>query len=148
MASLKFDVDSAIGQLERTEAALWKSGGKKRILQAGARVEMDLLGRETMTAGHYVTGNMMRSFKFGEYRDQDIDGASIAVYPQGNDGRGRKNNVKAFVIDRGLGGDPTHRGTANKTGDHFITESAPKTEGPVLTAMEAEANKILEEVNG
>lgn len=147
MASLSFDVDSAINQLQQTEAALWK-GGKRRILEAGARVEMDLLGRETMTAGHFVTGSMMRSFKFGQYKDQDVDGASIAVYPQGSDGSGHDNAVKAFVIDRGLGGNPTHRGTANKTGDHFITESAPKTEGPVLTAMEAEANRILEEVNG
>lgn len=147
MATLDFDVDSAIGQLQRTETALWK-GGKRRILEAGARVEVDLLGRETVNAGHYATGSMMRSFKSGQYKDHDVDGASIAVYPQGKDGRGRDNAVKAFVIDRGRGRNPTQHGTANKTGDHFITGSAPTTEGPVLDAMEAEANRILEEVNG
>lgn len=147
MAKLTYDVDSPIEQLQATESALWRSG-KRRILEAGAKVEIDLLSRETMKAGHYLSGSMMRSFKSGQYIDNDVDGASIAVYPQGSDPRGRKNNIKAFVIDRGLGGNPTRRGTANKTGDHFITESASTTEAPVLAAMEAEANKILEEVNG
>ena len=146
MAKLTYDVDSPIEQLQRLGGAIWRNG-KRPILEAGARVEMDLLEKRTETFRHVASHSMARSYKFGQYVDNDVDGASIAVYPQGRDGRGRDNAVKAFVIDRGMGGNPTHRGTTNTTGDHFITESAQDTEGRVLAAMEAEANKILEEVN-
>lgn len=146
MARLDADISPAIAQLERLEGALWRQG-KRRIVEAGAKAEIDVERRQVEAAHHVKTGAMLRGVDMGEYRE-DLDGAAIDVYPKGEDGRGVSNALKAFVIDRGLGHNPTRRGTTNKTGDHFITGGAMRVQGEqrVLMAMDAEANKILSEV--
>ena len=66
----------------------------------------------------------------------------VDVYPQGNDSRGVSNAMKAFVINYGYGGRKT-----KKTGDKFITGNQKRMEQGVFTAMQAESDRRLAEIN-
>ena len=68
-------------------------------------------------------------------------GAEIVVYPRDTDRKGVRNATKAYVINYGRG---KRRG---KLGDRFITGKLQQTEEKVFQAMQAESDRILDELN-
>lgn len=132
--------------VERLEASM-RRGGIRRIVEAGARVAIDEM-RAATEAHHVRTGNMRDAVGMAEYHET-LEGGSVNVYPQGTDSRGVRNAMKAFVINYGIGANPTRRSRgrreANKTGDKFITGQFNRTRPRVQEAMETEAHRIFEE---
>ena len=136
------------GTLERLDASM-RRGGIRRIVEAGAKVAVDEM--RAAIANHHVSpggGSMRDSTGMAEYHET-LEGGEVSVYPQGTDNRGVRNALKAFVINYGLGNNPTTRSRgrreANKTGDKFITGQFNRTKPRVQEAMEAEAHRIFEE---
>lgn len=90
---------------------------------------------------HVKTGSMQQSVAPAQYHESYGSGW-VDVYPQGNDSRGVSNAMKAFVINYGYGGRKT-----KKTGDKFITGNQKRMEQGVFTAMQAESDRRLAEIN-
>lgn len=134
------------GTLERLDASM-RRGGIRRIVEAGAKVAVDEM-RAAISNHHVKRGSMRDSTGMAEYHET-LEGGSVNVYPQGTDSRGVKNALKAFVINYGLGNNPTTRSRgrreANKTGDKFITGQFNRTKPRIQEAMEAEAHRIFED---
>lgn len=132
-----------VSGFDAIEAQLEQLGGRdaaRRIVYAGADKAIEVLKARTETAGHVVTGGMMASFAPGRYHE-DIDKCWQDVYPQGYDSRGVDQAKKAFVINYGYGKRKTE-----KTGDKFITGKQPELKDAVGAAMQAEADRIREEI--
>lgn len=148
MAKMTIDgMDELVGTLDRVESGM-KRTGIRRIVEAGAQTAIDEM--RTEIANHHVRhGNMRDSTGMAEYHET-MDGGSANVYPQGTDSRGVRNALKAYVINYGIGGNPTIRSRKkripNKTGDKFITGQFSKTKLKVQDAMAAEASAFLSDV--
>ena len=114
-------------------------------------MEMEKLKEDISKYKHVgVTGSMQQNVRPGQYREF-LGGGAMEVYPQDNDARGVSNAVKAYVINHGIGANPTKRSRkkqANKTGDKFITGNKKTTEEVVRRAMQAENDRILSESGG
>ena len=140
MAKVEIDY----GGFDRIEASFSGMGrdGIRRIVEAGAAaavVEM----KKAITEHHHVrTGDMLNSVRAGQYHEE-LDGGYMAVYPQDNDRHGVSNTVKAFVINYGRG---KKKRTA-RMGDKFITGKEDQTEAIVTAAMQAEADRLIDEMN-
>ena len=113
----------------------------KRIVMAGADACVKDMQDEISAYRHIRTGSMQQSVAPGRYKE-DLNSGSVEVYPQGSDSRGVSNAKKAFVINYGYGGRRTRR-----TGDKFITGNKKKTEQAVGTAMQAESDRLIQELN-
>ena len=120
----------------------------RRIVMAGAEACVEKT-RDAIDHYRHVgeTGSMKSNVRPGDYHE-DLGSGYVYVYPQGEDPRGISNAVKAFVINYGRGGNPTRRGTKNKTGDKFITGQKASMQEVVSAAMQAESDRIIQEVNG
>ena len=116
--------------------------GIRRVVMAGAEACVEEMKRDTEEYRHIMTGDMRDSVAPGKYHE-DLNSAWVEVYPQGYDGRGISNAKKAFVINYGYGG----RKTA-KTGDKFITGQKNTMQEVVTRAMQAESDRIIQELNG
>lgn len=129
---------------EAFDNALTKLGrdGIRQIVMAGAEACIGETQKTISDTRHVVTGSMMASVKPGRYRE-DVGSGSVEVYPQGEDSRGISNAVKAFVINYGRGG----RRTA-KTGDKFITGHKATMREVVSRAMQAESDRLVQQLNG
>lgn len=114
----------------------------RRIVMAGADACVEKTREEIERYRHVMTGSMMASVGPGRYRE-DVGSGSVEVYPQGEDSRGVSNAKKAFVINYGRGGKKTRR-----TGDKFITGHKATMQQVVAAAMQAESDRIIQEVNG
>ena len=114
----------------------------RRLVMAGA----DACVRETkdniIHYRHVLTGEMMQNVAPGKYHE-DVGEGWVEVYPQGDDSRGISNAKKAFVINYGRGGRRTE-----KTGDKFITGNKKTMQEVVARAMQAESDRIIQEMNG
>ena len=95
---------------------------------------------------HVKTGQMQKSVAPAQYHE-DLGSGWVDVYPQGTDSRGVSNALKAFVNNYGIGNNPTRRKTQNKTGDKFITKNQKRMEQGVFTAMQAESDRRIAELN-
>ena len=131
---------------EITEQRLGRMGKPmiRRIVEAGAAAA-DRVMRENIEERHHVrTGDMLESVGMNEYREI-LGGGSVDVYPQGDDRHGARNATKAYVINYGRGG-TKRRG---KMGDRFITAPGQslKTEQAVKEAMQAESDRLIDEIN-
>lgn len=129
--------------IEEMEMSLEQLGDRKnakRIVEAGSAAAVKELQSRTAAARHIMTGEMQASFAPGLYHE-DIDKCWQDVYPQGYDARGVDNAKKAFVINYGRGGKKTR-----KTGDKFITGKTKTMEDAVSAAMQAEAERIKNEI--
>lgn len=135
-------------ELLEAQLAKLERGTIKRIVMAGAQAAMQEMIANTLEREHVgETGDMMRSIGPNEYREW-LNGGSVEVYPQGDDSRGTRNATKAYVINYGRGKRPTtKRGTRNRTGDKFITGNERKTEAAVQAAMQAESDRLMDEIN-
>ena len=114
----------------------------RRIVEAGADAAIKRM-KERIDTLHRVrsTGDMYESVDRGKY-EETLGGGSQVVYPQGNDRKGERNAMKAFVINYGRGG-------ARKTKhmrDYFITKDTA-VEGIVQDAMAREYDRIMAELN-
>ena len=85
---------------------------------------------------------MLQGVAPGRYHE-DLGSGWVEVYPQGEDSRGISNATKAFVINYGYGGRRTQ-----KTGDKFITGQKNTMSDAVAAAMQREADRIIQEMNG
>lgn len=123
----------------------------RRMVMAGAEACVEVTKREIDTYHHVSTGSMRENVRPNEYRE-DIGGGKIDVYPQDEDGRGVRNAMKAFIIDRGLGMRPNTKRSrgrvGNKTGDNFLTKKTrQEAEQAINDAMEAEIDRIIAAAN-
>lgn len=114
----------------------------RKIVMAGAEVCAEETKQEITRYRHVVTGDMMTGVAAGKYHE-DLGEGWVEVYPQGYDSRGISNAKKAFVINYGRGG----RKTA-KTGDKFITGNKKTMQAIVNRAMQAESDRLIQEMNG
>ena len=112
----------------------------RRIVEAGARADDSEWRKAIRQAGHIRTGSMLESVRPAEYREF-MGGGEVSVYPQGDDRKGVSNAMKAYVINYSRG-----RRT-RKMGDKFITGKQQQFEDAVSRAMQAESDRILDEIN-
>ena len=148
MAKMTIDgLDAQITGIDTLETSMRRTG-IRRIVEAGAKVAAPEMA-DNIQKYHHIgkTGDMYRSVGGAEYKET-FEGGSMNVYPLGNDPRGVSNALKAFVINYGRGGNPTRRGTQNKTGDKFITGNFRKSEERAAAAMREEASAVLREATG
>ena len=131
--------DAIDAQLEK----LMNRGNIRRIVEAGARADAEQMRGNIRGAGHVRTGSMMQSVRPAEYHEW-LGGGEMSVYPQGDDAKGVGNALKAFVINYGRKG---RRRRSARMGDQFITGKLPQTEKVVQEAMQAESDRILDEIN-
>ena len=132
-----------VSGIEEMEVSLAQLGDRKnirRIVEAGSAAAVKELQKRTAEAHHIMTGEMQQAFAPGLYHE-DIDASWQDVYPQGYDGRGISNAKKAFITNYGRGGKRTP-----KTGDKFITGKTKTMEEAVSAAMQAEAERIKNEI--
>ena len=114
----------------------------RRIVMAGAEACVQATRDNIEQYRHVVTQSMQDSVAPGKYHE-DLGSGWVEVYPQGDDGRGISNAKKAFVINYGRGKRKTE-----KTGDKFITGNK-KTMGEIVArAMQAESDRLVQELNG
>ena len=111
----------------------------RKIVEAGVKAETDRM-KARIRALHPGEGEMEASVAPGILHE-DLDKTWQDVYPQGLDGRGQENNIKAFVINYGRGGKKT-----DKMGDFFITKDTEAAE-VVRAAMQAEAERLMSEIS-
>lgn len=122
--------------LEDKLGALASRENIRRIVEAGSKAAVMELQKRTQEKRHVYTGEMERSITAKELHE-DLGSAWQYVYP-GEGGRDR-DTVKAYVINYGRGGKRTA-----KTGDKFITGNKKQLDEAVKAAMEAEADRILQ----
>lgn len=122
--------------LEDKLGALASRENIRRIVEAGSKAAIMALQKRTQEKRHVYTGEMERSITAKELHE-DLGSAWQYVYP-GEGGRDR-DTVKAYVINYGRGGKRTA-----KTGDKFITGSKKQLDQAVQAAMQAEADRILQ----
>lgn len=116
----------------------------RSIVEAGANAAAKRMQDNIRLRGHVRTGDMLEGTGPGPYREW-LGGGAVDVYPQGNDRYGTRNATKAYVINYGRGGT---RKKSSKMGDKFITGDEKKAEEAVYQAMQAEADRLAEEMNG
>lgn len=131
----KFSYDSGEG----FDVGLDKLGRNavKTIVMAGAeQCTKDM--QNVIGAYHHVkTGSMQQNVRPGIYHE-DLNSGWVEVYPQGTDGRGIDNAMKAFVIDRGYGARRT-----KKTGDKFIKKNEKQFKTDVQRAMQDASARLI-----
>lgn len=123
----------------------------RKIVEAGAKAAEARMAENTKARQHVRNSDMLESIGNNGIRES-VGGASTDVYPQGDDRKGVRNATKAYVINYGKGARPFTRRPKkhprrNLTGDKFITGDEPKTEEAVLQAMQAESDRLIEELN-
>ena len=128
------------GQLERMGRPMIK-----QIVEAGSAAAARRMQERTESAGHgspgksrRATGDMLASIGRNEYREW-LGGGAQDVYPLGEDRRGTRNATKAYVLNYGRG--------RRLRGDKFITGDT-QAEEIITQAMQAESDRLVDEING
>lgn len=115
----------------------------KSITLAGAAAAEKRMRENTQQRRHVRTGDMLGSIGNNGYQEW-YGGGSTEVYPQESDRKGVRNATKAYVINYGRGGVKRNGG---KMGDKFITGDEKNTEEAVYQAMQAESDRLIEEID-
>ena len=145
MAKLTYDAgDSFADKLDK----IGRSSVKMIVMAGAEQVTREM--KKVVGDYHHVgkTGSMQKNVRPGNYHE-DLNSGWVEVYPQGNDSRGVSNAKKAFVIDRGIGNNPTKRSRGkkqNKTGDKFITKSEKQFKAGVQKSMQDESERLIAEI--
>ena len=139
----RMTVDSA----ELNNSALDRLGAQarpmiKRIVMAGAGAAEQRMRQNIQQRRHVRNGDMLGAVGDNGYREF-FRGGQTEVYPQDEDRKGVRNATKAYVINYGRGG-VRRRG---RMGDRFITGDEKNTEAAVAQAMQAESDRIMEEID-
>ena len=114
----------------------------RRIVMAGSSAAEQRMRENTERKRHVRNHDMLDSVGNSGY-NEFFQGGSTYVYPQGDDRKGVRNATKAYVINYGRGG-VRRRG---RMGDRFITGDEKNTEAAVVQAMQAENDRIMDEIN-
>lgn len=117
----------------------------RKIVEAGAGAAEKRMAENVRLRQHMRNNDMLESIGNNGIREF-LNAASTDVYPQGDDRKGVRNAMKAYVINYGKGKNPTKRKKANKTGDKFITGDEEKAEALVYEAMQAESDRLIAEL--
>ena len=112
----------------------------QKIVEAGAKADDTEWRKNIKLGGHIRNSDMLDSVSPSEYREF-LGGGQMNVYPQEYDRKGVANALKAYVINYGRG-----KRTA-KMGDKFITGRQQQFEEAVDRAMQAESDRIIDEIN-
>ena len=123
----------------------------RSVVMAGAKAAEGVMQDSMTAAGHVpggwmksrATGDMLQSVGHNEYREF-YRGGQTDVYPQETDRKGIRNATKAYVINYGRGGVKRNGG---HMGDKFITGKEKQTEEAVWQAMQAESDRIIENID-
>lgn len=142
MAKFEF---SGADEVEQTLAAMDRDM-IKGIVMSGAEACTKEMQAMIGQYRHVKTGQMQKTVAPAQYHE-DLGKGWVDVYPQGTDSRGVSNALKAFVINYGIGNNPTRKKKQNKTGDKFITKNQKRMEQGVFTAMQAESDRRIAELN-
>ena len=119
----------------------------RKIVEAGAGAAEKRMAENVRLRMHIRNSDMLESIGNNGIREF-LNAASTDVYPQGDDRKGVRNATKAYVINYGKGRRPTtKRGTRNRTGDKFITGDEKNIEKAVFEAMQAECDRLTEQLN-
>ncbi len=142
-----------VSGFELADAQLRRMGRPmiRQIVEAGASAAEKRMIEDTKARKHIRNSDMLDAIGTNEYRET-VHGGSVDVYPQGDDRNGVRNATKAYVINYGKGQRPMVKRPKknprrNLTGDKFITGSEKKTEAAVVAAMQAESDRLMEELN-
>ncbi len=139
MATMKVDGTEFVSEkLNRASREMIRS-----ITMAGAKAAEQRMAENTRRRMHVRTGDMLDSIGDNGYREF-YRGGSTDVYPQGDDRKGVRNATKAYVINYGRGGVKRNGG---KMGDKFITGDEKNTEEAVYQAMQAESDRLIEQID-
>lgn len=141
MAKLTYEAGDFGKQLDQ----LASRESLRGILQAGCEKAVDVLKDRTEANRHVVTGGMLEGISAGPIHE-DLGRSWAYVYPSGEGDHGQDLAKVAYVINYGIGGDPTRRKTKNKTGDKFLTGKKASLDEAVGAAMKAEAERIKNEI--
>ena len=145
MARLEFDgFDGLEAQLAEMDRNMIKG-----IVMAGADACTKEMQNMIGAYRHVRTGSMQQHVAPAQYHES-LNSGWVDVYPQGTDDRGVSNALKAFVINYGIGKNPTRRSggkVTNKTGYKFITGNQKRMEQGVFTAMQAESDRQIAQLN-
>lgn len=129
-------------ELQRIEKGL-RGKATEAMLNAGAEV---LIGawQDEIRESHRKTSTrdlMASSVNKTEIRYTG-DGASIEVYPMGNDtGHRITNAAKAFILHHGR--QATRKGTKEIKGDKFVTKAERRKKAEVMAAMQNAMNEFI-----
>ena len=135
-------------KVDGTEFISEKLNGRSRemiksITMAGAKAAEKRMRETTQRRQHVRPGDMLESVGDNGYREW-YGGGSTEVYPQESDRKGVRNATKAYVINYGRGGVKRNGG---KMGDKFITGDEKNTEEAVYQAMQAESDRLIEQID-
>lgn len=148
MATIRSDgIEKSIARMDR----MARRDMVRKIVMAGAAAAEKRMAEETRARGHVRTGDMLESIGTNEYREI-LGGGRVDVYPLGEDRNGTRNATKAYVINYGKGLQPYARKPKrsrrkNLTGDKFITGQEKQTEEAVRAAMQAEHDRLMDEID-
>ena len=123
----------------------------KSITMAGANAAEQCMADNTRKRQHVRTGDMLAAIGNTGYVES-YQGGSTWVYPQGEDSQGQRNATKAYVTNYGKGQRPytkrpRRNPQRNRTGDKYITGNEKSTEQAVHAAMQAECDRLSEEID-
>lgn len=119
----------------------------RSIVDAGAEAAAERMRENIRKHEHVRTSDMLDAVRATEYHEF-YGGGAEDVYPQGLDRKGVRNAEKAYVINYGRGTRRrTKKGKKSRMGDKFITADEAQAEEIVYDAMQAEADRLAEEMN-
>ena len=110
------------------------------ILRAGAEVVVSSWKSSIEAHGHVRSHSMLENVDMTEVK-RDSTNSVIDVFPMGEDARGVRNAMKAYVINYGM--KKAKSETANKTGDKFVREAERNAEQKVHEAQQRALDEFL-----
>ena len=123
----------------------------RKIVEAGATAAENWMRKQTQEKNHIRNSDMLDAIGRNEYRET-YGGGSVDVYPQGIDRKGVRNADKMYITNYGRGGVDKARAAKRRRrggemGDKFITRDEKQAETLVHDAMQAESDRLMEELN-
>lgn len=142
MARLVVD-DSALTGIEKLDPAHVREVTRKCVL-AGAKVIEKEMRNAIVSREHVVNGWMRDSVGPGVLHE-DIDRTWIEVYPQGDDPRGVRNEMKYEMLVKGFYNRSTERKIRR---DPVLKNIKNAAEPKVLAVMAYQFDLCMKEING
>lgn len=131
MAKLKTaGTDELIAQLESIGEGFVEAS--TAVLQAEAKVYVQAWQDAISGGSHVRTGSMMETVEQTGVRSSGEGNVFTTIYPQGTDGKGVRNALKAYVTNYGRRNE-RHPHSA----DRFVEKAEKQADGPALSAGEA-----------
>lgn len=114
----------------------------RKVVWAGAKV-VEKETRNYIYDEHRESGDMARSVAQTDIQE-DIDGVSVEIYPQGEDARGVNNMLKNKIIITGYYSQGTG---AKKIKDPYVKKLRARMEPRILATMEYQFKLCMDELS-